>query len=577
MSCLTTTGTAQCNPINNAQIGIPLDGVPEDGEVDVFWEIIPEDNWLLPAQSSIIFEATINWEPNCSTVPIPVTNRVDVFSVGNVLEPDLSNNEDFTTSFLAPCVDLVVQTFPEVTSVAINESFDWIVDITNSTTSSNATDVLFEDLLDSVFTINGSPSCEVTFGDATCISDFTISDNLISGIIPNMEAGSTVRISIPVIAPNFGGAFTNRAEAIPSEINNEEVTPGTNISISNVQVLAPGVLKSFLPDQIVVGNESVLTFSISNLPSNDAQSNIGFLDVLPDSLTLVGEPYWEESNGATATFIGEAGDGFVGITNLSIPDGVSTCSFSVVVTSSVIGTYLNDSLNFMDLSNIDASQASATLDVIDDNTDVDISVDKTVSPQEASIGDTVFFTINISNLGTTTGTTIVIGDNLPEGYTYQNHTVSAGNYNPLTGEWSISELNPGETETLTLEALVDSSSNLLNVAELISLIETDRDSSNNISTAEVEINGCLQIPEGISPNSDGFNDSLTIPCIEEYPNNKLLIYNRYGVLVYEKVNYNNKWNGTSQNGSLLPVGTYFYVLSIESLENPLVGWVYLNY
>src|SRR5690606_22147758 len=47
VECVSTTGTATCFPINNAYIGIPQDSQPEDGNEDVFWEIIEADNWIL--------------------------------------------------------------------------------------------------------------------------------------------------------------------------------------------------------------------------------------------------------------------------------------------------------------------------------------------------------------------------------------------------------------------------------------------------------------------------------------------------------------------------------------------------
>ena len=339
VSCISTTGTATCQPINFTQIGVPLDGIPVDGEVDTFWSISAEDNWLLPAQSSVTFETVILWEPQCATSAIPVTNRADAFIVDNFGDPDPLNNVSQVTTFFAPCVDLVVQTFPEFTNVNINQEFDWIVDITNSETSSSAIDVLFENLLDSAFTIAGSPSCEVTSGIATCIPSFDVSDNLISGSIPAMEAGSTIRVRIPVFAPNYGGAFTNLAEATPSPINNAEVTPETNISISNVQVLAPSVLKAFSPIEIIVGNESTLTFTVTNLASNDAQSNINFTDNLPDGLVLASSPFWVESNGCTTSFLGDVNDDFVGVSNLNFPQGVSECTFAVIVTSDIAGIY----------------------------------------------------------------------------------------------------------------------------------------------------------------------------------------------------------------------------------------------
>lgn len=581
VTCVATTGTAECDTINFAQIGVPLDGIPQDGNVDVFWSIDEDDNWQLPAQSSVTFETVIFWEPICSTTAIAVVNKADAYVTSHI-DDNFLNNEDEVTTFFAPCVDLVVQTFPEFTSVSVNQNFDWIVDITNSETSSNATDVFLEDLLDDVFTISGTPTCEVTSGVASCIPSFNIANNVISGTIPNMEAGSTVRIRIPVTAPNFGGAYTNLAEATPSVLNNAEITPETNISISNVQVLAPSVLKSFSPDEIIVGNQSTLTFTLSNLASNEAQTNISFTDNLPLGLTIIGDPFWVESNGCTTTFVGNDGDNFVGVNNLNFPDGVSTCSFAVVVTSDTIGTYLNDFNNFSNLSNIDPSQASATLNVIDDNTNVDIAILKNVFPTEASLGDQVEFTISVTNLGTTPATLIEIFESLPSGYQVISFSASLGSYSDLDFIWMLPLLDPNQTETLSIIAQIVSSQDLVNTALLFDVNETDRDDTNNEDSAEVILDNCFTISEGISPNNDGLNDTLMIPCIEEYPSNTLQIFSRYGNMVYETVGYKNDWKGVSNKGilrtnSVLPVGTYYYILQLDTTSKPIVGWIYLNY
>ncbi len=50
-----------------------------------------------------------------------------------------------------------------------------------------------------------------------------------------------------------------------------------------------------------------------------------------------------------------------------------------------------------------------------------------------------------------------------------------------------------------------------------------------------------------------------------------------------KGNNDIKWNGKANNGALkgtnlLPAGTYFYVLHLNSRNlDPKTGWVYLNY
>ncbi|WP_298901250.1 gliding motility-associated C-terminal domain-containing protein [uncultured Psychroserpens sp.] len=582
VECVSTTGDAECSTINTANIGVPLDGISQNGEPDIFWEITEADNWNLPGNSSVSFHVTVNWETDCDINAIPVYNMVEINHANSSFDNNPANNEDDVVTFIAPCVDLVVQTFPEFTQVNINQNFDWIIDITNSENSSNAINISFEDTINNVFTINGSPSCVVTNGNATCISGLAINNNVVTGTIDNMDAGSTIRITIPVTAPNFGGAYNNIAIATPNENDNSEISPETNTSISNVQIVAPVLDKSYNPEIITIGEESTLTFTITNLPSNPSQSDISFTDVFPAEITLVSAPDWVMSNGCTATFIGTTGDNFVGVTNLVFPDGVSSCTFSVVVSSNTPGVYLNDTNNFESQNNVDTSQTNATLTVLDDDSDVDIEILKAVSPQEASIGDQVTFQITATNLGTSQGTLIEILDVFPSGMSFISATTSAGVFNQSTFIWSIDALDSNQSETLTIVAQISSASDLLNTAILSNLEEPDRDDTNNMDDAEVTVDVCLYIPEGLSPNGDGLNDVFSIECIEEYPNNRLKIYNRLGVLVYESKDYKNDWDGTPNKGipnnlGLLPVGTYFYILYLNTGEKPILGWVYLNY
>jgi gliding motility-associated-like protein len=87
---------------------------------------------------------------------------------------------------------------------------------------------------------------------------------------------------------------------------------------------------------------------------------------------------------------------------------------------------------------------------------------------------------------------------------------------------------------------------------------------------------------GFSPNGDGIHDTFTIEGIALRPNNTLKIYNRWGALVYSKDNYNNTWDGTSDNkltikkGDGLPVGVYFYVLDFHDEGKKWTGYIYLN-
>ncbi|MCF6349554.1 MAG: gliding motility-associated C-terminal domain-containing protein [Flavobacteriaceae bacterium] len=102
-------------------------------------------------------------------------------------------------------------------------------------------------------------------------------------------------------------------------------------------------------------------------------------------------------------------------------------------------------------------------------------------------------------------------------------------------------------------------------------------------------NPCNLIPQGFTPNGDNINDTLVIPGVSNAPNFEIEIYNRWGNLVYEYSNNGRPvpewWNGFSngkwtlnENSELVPVGTYFYVITFnDNQRDPIQGWIYVNY
>lgn len=61
------------------------------------------------------------------------------------------------------------------------------------------------------------------------------------------------------------------------------------------------------------------------------------------------------------------------------------------------------------------------------------------------------------------------------------------------------------------------------------------------------------IPNAMSPNGDGINETFTIQNIDRYPGTEISIFNRAGQKVYSNPNYDNSWAAENQ-----PEGTYFY-------------------
>lgn len=71
------------------------------------------------------------------------------------------------------------------------------------------------------------------------------------------------------------------------------------------------------------------------------------------------------------------------------------------------------------------------------------------------------------------------------------------------------------------------------------------------------------LPNAISPNGDGKNDVFEVPNITNYNKIELVVYSRWGSVVYEDSNYANKWNGTNTKNEPLTEDTYFYTLKLD--------------
>jgi gliding motility-associated-like protein len=81
------------------------------------------------------------------------------------------------------------------------------------------------------------------------------------------------------------------------------------------------------------------------------------------------------------------------------------------------------------------------------------------------------------------------------------------------------------------------------------------------NTAFIEFRHKLLVYNLVTPNADTDNDRWYIKNIELFPENEVVIYNRWGREVYRKSNYNNDF--TAQDFSN---GTYFYSLNVKTYD-----------
>lgn len=88
------------------------------------------------------------------------------------------------------------------------------------------------------------------------------------------------------------------------------------------------------------------------------------------------------------------------------------------------------------------------------------------------------------------------------------------------------------------------------------------------------------IPQGISPNGDGLNDTFYIADFKN-KNLEIQIITSIGEVVYKSLNYQNNWDGIANigkyKGQLLKQGTYYYTIKLLDTKDVYSGYIYLNW
>lgn len=124
----------------------------------------------------------------------------------------------------------------------------------------------------------------------------------------------------------------------------------------------------------------------------------------------------------------------------------------------------------------------------------------------------------------------------------------------------------GSLNTVWNTGAIGNSAYASNALDAIYVLTTTDDCGRTASAAiTVDPQCAIVIPNVMSPNGDGQNDRFTIEGILA-SNNTVRIFNRWGQVVFEAVNYRNNWSAPD-----LPDGTYFYEVKVDREPEPFTG------
>lgn len=482
----------------------------------------------------------------------PYTNTATIKGTEN--DPDVSNN----TSTVSPVPATTTSANLAVIKTVNNPNPIFGTDVVFTIVASNlgtgnATGVTVTDLLPLGYTYVGSTLTIGTYANATGI--WTI------GTLANgANATLTVTAKVNAIGPYANTATIKGNEGDPDLTNNTStVTPVPGTTQANL-----AVLKTVDNATPLVGANVVFTIAASNMGPNNA-TGVRVTDLLPVGYTFVGS--------TVSTGVFNSADGVWTVGNLASGTGAT---LTITAKVNAVGPYANTASITGNEPDPDPNNNTSTVTPLPTTGAVNVSIEKTATNASINLGDTFDYTIVVKNIGGALATEAVAIDVLPDGITYVSSTATSGttNYAPATRTltWNIGNLATGATTTLTIKVTADKVGNIVNSAS-VKVKEIETTTTDNNSVIGKEILG-FNIPNVITPNGDGKNDTFFIDGLGAYPENNLIIFNRWNNEVFNSQgNYKNNWTGEGLND-----GSYYYLLRIKDKSGvwqSLTGYITL--
>jgi gliding motility-associated-like protein len=218
-----------------------------------------------------------------------------------------------------------------------------------------------------------------------------------------------------------------------------------------------------------------------------------------------------------------------------------------------------------------------------------------IIPNAAGCDSTISINLTINNTSSGTDTKVACDSyTWIDGNTYTSSTNSATyilqnangcdstvtlnlTINKLNGLNAGNDINACEGENITLSAtgatIYNWSGGVINGVPFVppagttiyTVTGTDDNGCTATDALTVLVEYCLDIPGGISPNGDNSNDTWTINGLDQYPDVKVLIFDRWGQKVFTGDATNPTWNGTYE-GKELPTADYYYIIELGNGE-----------
>ncbi|KAB8140884.1 DUF11 domain-containing protein [Chloroflexia bacterium SDU3-3] len=426
------------------------------------------------------------------TQPGSITNSASV-SAADQPDPDSSNNTSSAT-LVGQRVDLAVAKTVSNATPNVGTNVTFTVQVVNNGPSA-ASGITLGDLLPGGLAFVSSTPSQGVYNNTTGLWS-----------IGSLANGASATLAV-VATVTQAGAITNVASIAAV------AQPDSNAGNNTASVVVTGqqadlvITKSANRPTPNVGSNVTFTVQVVNNGPSSA-TGVVVSDLLPSGLSLVSAT---PSQGSYASG--------TGLWSLGTLANGASAALTMVATVTQPGSITNNaSISAADQPDPVSSNNTTSATVAGQQ--ADLALAKSVSDATPNAGDSVTFTVQVSNNGPSNATGVAVTDLLPAGLTFVSATPSQGSYAAGTGVWTVGGLANGASASLAIVATVTQAGVLVNTASVSAADQPDPVSANN--TASAGLNGqqanlaVTKVVSSASPNV-GSNVTFTVQVSNNGP------------------------------------------------------------
>jgi uncharacterized repeat protein (TIGR01451 family) len=401
--------------------------------------------------------------PDGYSGPSPFTNTASVSSSAADTNP--ANNTSSASTLVTEAADVQVTKTVDNRTPAINGQVRFTVTVLNAGPSA-ASGIELVDQLPAGFAFVSASVSQGTFDAATGL-----------WIIGALNNGASATLLLDARVTRLG-PLANVARITHTDHQDRDLSNNSaGAAVNSTQPVADlQVNKTADFGTVALGDTVTYTIAVRNSGPDTAPA-VSVNEVLPSNVSFVG-----------ATPSAGSFDPNTGVWTVGALAGGATATLQVSATVMSAEPVINTA-HATDPSTFDPDPTNNTSGVVVNGQGADLQVVKTANATAVEVGQSVTFTIVVTNNGPANATGIQVREQLPEGLTYVSSSASQGLYVPETGLWSVGALSApaggASRATLTLTATLTAPGLQRNVATIAGQDQPDPSPGNDVSSVDV--------------------------------------------------------------------------------------------